>query len=78
MSAVFDCPLPLTRYYHKKTPRLIRRAVRPDKEDGDHVLAYYTKGAHLIGLKSKQLQPAGELTQYNTSTYSTPFSLYSY
>eukprot|EP00063_Salmo_salar_P084776 XP_014059611.1 PREDICTED: uncharacterized protein LOC106607304 isoform X1 [Salmo salar] len=53
----------IVQYYHKKTPRLIRRAVRPDKEDGDHVLAYYTKGAHLIGLKSKQLQPAETIAQ---------------
>ncbi|KAM9472618.1 uncharacterized protein ACWYII_007865 [Salvelinus alpinus] len=40
----------IVQYYHKKTLRLIRRAVRPDREDGDHVLTYYTKGAHLIGL----------------------------
>ena len=70
VSAIFDCPLPLTRYYHKKTLRLIRRAVRPDREDGDHVLTYYTKGAHLIGLKSNQLlkyiQPVGELAHDNT------------
>ncbi|XP_064867130.1 EF-hand calcium-binding domain-containing protein 3-like [Oncorhynchus nerka] len=58
----------IVQYYHKKTLRLIRRAVRPDREDGDHVLTYYTKGAHRIhlhlhlshladgiGLKSNQL-----------------------
>ncbi|XP_021413401.2 uncharacterized protein LOC110486268 isoform X1 [Oncorhynchus mykiss] len=57
----------IVQYYHKKTLRLIRRAVRPDREDGDHVLTYYTKGAHLIGLKSKQLlkyiQPVETIAQ---------------
>ncbi|XP_023866846.2 uncharacterized protein [Salvelinus sp. IW2-2015] len=57
----------IVQYYHKKTPRLIRRAVRPDREDGDRVLNYYTKGAHLIGLKSKQLlkyiQPVETIAQ---------------
>nr|XP_029480316.1 EF-hand calcium-binding domain-containing protein 3-like [Oncorhynchus nerka] len=57
----------IVQYYHKKTLRLIRQAVRPDREDGDHVLTYYTKGAHLIGLKSKQLlkyiQPVETIAQ---------------
>ncbi|XP_052374266.1 uncharacterized protein LOC118370836 [Oncorhynchus keta] len=57
----------IVQYYHKKTLRLIRRAVRPDREDGDHVLTYYTKGAHLIGLKSNQLlkyiQPVETIAQ---------------
>ncbi|XP_041737942.1 uncharacterized protein LOC121570537 isoform X2 [Coregonus clupeaformis] len=53
----------IVQYYHKKTLRLIRLAVRPD---GD-VLTYYTKGAHLLGLKSKQLlkyiQPVETIAQ---------------
>nr|XP_046187732.1 spermatogenesis-associated protein 21-like isoform X2 [Oncorhynchus gorbuscha] len=57
----------IVQYYHKKTLRLIRQAVRPDREDGDHVLTYYTKGAHLKGLKSKQLlkyiQPVETIAQ---------------
>uniref|UniRef100_A0A8C7FX52 EF-hand domain-containing protein n=1 Tax=Oncorhynchus kisutch TaxID=8019 RepID=A0A8C7FX52_ONCKI len=45
----------IVRYYHKKSLRhVLRVAPHQDKSRG-HVITYYAKGAHLVGLQPKQL-----------------------
>ncbi|KAI4888057.1 hypothetical protein NFI96_019626, partial [Prochilodus magdalenae] len=45
----------IVRYYHKKTLHLIRHTAHLH-DGGGQVLTYYSKGAHLLGLSSKQLR----------------------
>ncbi|KAL2098502.1 hypothetical protein ACEWY4_004982 [Coilia grayii] len=41
-------------YYHRKSLAHVLRGV-PQEEKHNHVVRYYTKGAHLVGLQSRQL-----------------------
>ncbi|XP_046887950.1 EF-hand calcium-binding domain-containing protein 3-like [Hypomesus transpacificus] len=60
----------IIRYYHKKSLHHIWCAAPQVFEDRGHVLTYYAKGAHLIGLQPKQLMK--HILPYAPST--SPYS----
>ncbi|XP_020308863.1 EF-hand calcium-binding domain-containing protein 3-like [Oncorhynchus kisutch] len=65
----------IVRYYHKKSLRhVLRVAPHQDKSRG-HVITYYAKGAHLVGLQPKQLMKYIKPNAPSTSPYSKRPSL---
>nr|XP_046223910.1 EF-hand calcium-binding domain-containing protein 3-like [Oncorhynchus gorbuscha] len=65
----------IVRYYHKKSLRhVLRVAPHQDKSRG-HVITYYAKAAHLVGLQPKQLMKYIKPNAPSTSPYSKRPSL---
>ncbi|KAL6476635.1 hypothetical protein MHYP_G00151340 [Metynnis hypsauchen] len=62
----------IVRYYHTKILRLIRETACLEDDSG-HIITYYSRGAHLLGLKRKQLmkymKPLTEKSSRKTSPH---------
>ncbi|XP_036446352.1 EF-hand calcium-binding domain-containing protein 3-like [Colossoma macropomum] len=62
----------IVQFYHTKILRLIRQTARLDDDSG-HIITYYSRGAHLLGLNCKQLMKYMKPLKEKSSQKKSPY-----